>query len=60
MEKRGHIELTRRTFRDYKNRLRKMKGDRKTFYYAALPVLNRDAKRDVWVQADGTKSRLCF
>ena len=52
--------MTRKTFRDYKKFMKKMKGNRKTYYYAALPVLNRDAKRDVWVQVDGTKSRLCF
>lgn len=60
MQKRGFIEMTRKTFRDYKKFMKKMKGDRKTFYYAALPILNRDAKRDVWVQADGKRSRLCF
>lgn len=60
MKKRGFLELTQKTFRDYKNRMKKMKGDRKTFYFAALPVLNRDAKRDVWVQEDGTKTKLCF
>jgi hypothetical protein len=60
MGKRGHIELTRKTFRDYKKYMKKMKGDLKTFYYGALPVLNRDAKRDVWVSSKGHRMTLCF
>lgn len=52
--------MTRKTFRDYKKFMKKMKGDRKTYYYAALPVLNRNAKRDVIVSATGERSRLCF
>lgn len=60
MANRGALHLTRETFLRFKKYMKKMKGDRKTFYYAALPVLVRDAKRNVWVQPDGRKQSICF
>lgn len=60
MQKRGFIELTRETFLNYKKYMKRMKGDRKTLYYAALPVLVRNAKRDVVVNPDGSRKKLCF
>jgi len=37
----------------------KRKND-KTLYYAAIPVMGRNAKEDVWEQPDGKRIALCF
>lgn len=58
---RGQLKLTSETYeamRPYMHTM-KRKND-KTLYYAAIPVMGRNAKEDVWEQPDGKRIALCF